>query len=114
MRKAWITFLLASVCHLLFAQTNVWNNKTAMPNPGEGRFLAAGFAIGTKIYVGTGLNAASTPLTDFWEYNTTNDTWTQKTDFAGGARFGAVGFSINGKGYITLGGNTTSGFDDLW
>src|SRR5713101_5953478 len=31
------------------------------------------------------------------------DTWTQKADFGGAARFGAVGFSIGSKGYIGTG-----------
>ena len=41
--------------------------------------------------------------------------WTQKTDFLGSARRGAVGFSINGKGYIgtgsTDGGVTTDFYE---
>ena len=31
------------------------------------------------------------------------DTWTQKADFGGTARRGAVGFSIGSKGYIGIG-----------
>src|SRR5438552_2068704 len=40
------------------------------------------------------------------------DTWTQKADFGGAARSGAVGFSIGGKGYIGTGydGSDTKDF----
>ena len=31
------------------------------------------------------------------------DTWTQKADFGGTVRYGAVGFSIGSKGYIGTG-----------
>src|SRR5436190_787996 len=36
-------------------------------------------------------------------------TWTKKADFGGGARSGAVGFSIGNKGYIGTGGDK-----DFW
>src|SRR3989442_1061106 len=43
------------------------------------------------------------------------DTWTQKADFGGTARLGAVGFSIGSKGYIGTGeGNFTSWLSDFW
>ena len=40
---------------------------------------------------------------DFWEYDPAANTWTQKADFGGTARDGAVGFSIGSKGYIGTG-----------
>ena len=40
---------------------------------------------------------------DFWEYDPATDTWTQKANFGGGARTGAVGFSIGTKGYVGTG-----------
>ena len=61
-----------------------------------------GFAIGDKIYVGTGFVYENT-TTDFFEYNPSIDTWTKKADFPGGGRYAAVGFSINGKGYLGMG-----------
>src|SRR5438552_4195511 len=42
------------------------------------------------------------------------DTWTQKADFGGGDRYGAVGFSIGSKGYIGTGNNTTGTKKDFW
>src|SRR5436190_13057311 len=42
------------------------------------------------------------------------DTWTQKADFGGGTRAGAVGFSIGSKGYIGTGGNDGGQLKDFW
>jgi hypothetical protein len=42
------------------------------------------------------------------------DTWTQKADFGGIERFGAVGFSIGMKGYIGTGCDGDSLFSDFW
>ena len=52
--------------------------------------------------MGTGYNVV-TIYKDFWEYDPATDTWTQKADFGGTARTGAVGFSIGSKGYIGTG-----------
>src|SRR5206468_2259255 len=43
------------------------------------------------------------------------DTWTQKADFGGAARYGAVGFSIGSKGYIGTGADSGSVVEkDFW
>ena len=43
------------------------------------------------------------------------DTWTQKADFGGAARYGAVGFSIGSKGYIGTGADSGFVFQkDFW
>jgi len=41
-------------------------------------------------------------------------TWTQKADFGGTARFEAVGFSIESKGYIGTGNDGSSYLKDFW
>ncbi len=41
-------------------------------------------------------------------------TWTQKQDFGGSARVGAVAFSINGKGYLGTGGDLYGERKDFW
>lgn len=94
--------------------TNTW---TQMANlPGLGRGGAIGFSIGTKGYIGTGSynNPLSHFLCDFWEWDQTNNIWIQRTNFPGGVRSGAVGFSIENKGYIGLGASDTASFNDLW
>ena len=42
-------------------------------------------------------------LNDLWEYNPTNNVWTQKTSLPSTGRYASFGFSFNNKGYV-LGG----------
>jgi hypothetical protein len=63
---------------------------------------AAGFSIGTKGYIGTGITATGF-TDDFWEYDPAGNTWNQMTTFGGTKRGSAVGFSIGTKGYIGTG-----------
>jgi N-acetylneuraminic acid mutarotase len=92
------------------SQSNSWTRKGDFPGPA--RFNAVGFSIGDKGYVGTGIfHGRYGPLfNDFWEYNPVTDSWLQKDDFPGEKRHDAVGFTIDGKGYI----GTGYGHKDLW
>ncbi len=81
--------------------------------PGSARRAAVAFSIGDKGYIGTGYNndLPVEELNDFWEFNPSAPAgrqWTRKADFMGTARYNAVGFSINGKGYIG------TGYDGNW
>lgn len=56
-----------------------------------------------------------------FEYDPENDKWTQKKDFAGTARGGAIGFAIEGNGYVGTGqyynktdGNGFYAVNDFW
>jgi hypothetical protein len=91
-------------------KTNVWTKKADFG--GAARSRAVGFSIGTNGYIGTGLAGwdGDSDLKDFWEYDQATNLWTQKTDFGGTARNGAVGFSIGTKGYIGTGNNSK----DFW
>jgi len=101
---------------------NTWTKKADFE--GAARHCAVGFSIGTKGYIGTGMGAASgePPLPsaydDFWEYDPAGNTWTQKTVFGGGARYGATGFAIGTKGYVgtgsTVGLPMAISFKDFW
>ncbi len=89
-------------------QENTWSQKAFLP--GLGRISFFTFSIGTKSYLGGGTVTFPIPgvgLKDFWEYNTVNNTWTQKADLggiaSGGGVTGASGFSINNKGYYCCG-----------
>jgi len=81
--------------------------------PGEGRYAAASFSIGDKIFMGFGYDALGGINEDFWEWDQATNTWARKADFAGNARAGATGFSIGNKGYIGTGdGNAVFFWDD--
>ncbi|HUM48326.1 MAG TPA: hypothetical protein PLD84_15450, partial [Chitinophagales bacterium] len=83
--------------------SNVWTKKADFG--GAGRANAVGFSIGNKGYIGTGYfyDGSDHFFKDFWEYDPDTDTWTQKADFGGTARFSPVGFSIGDKGYVGTG-----------
>ncbi|MBI3509990.1 MAG: T9SS type A sorting domain-containing protein [Bacteroidetes bacterium] len=94
--------------------TNAWTQVADFG--GSPRSWAVGFAIGTKGFIGTGLDTCSVCQArkkDFWEYNSTTNIWTQKSDFGGTARYLAVGFSIGAKGYIGT-GNDGVNENDFW
>ena len=40
---------------------------------------------------------------DFWEYDSVSNQWTQKADFGGYGRQLAIGFTLDGDGYIGCG-----------
>ena len=44
-------------------------------------------------------------MADTWEYDPATNTWTQRDDFGGGVRLGALAFSIGGYGYVGTGFN---------
>lgn len=80
-----------------------WTKKNDFP--GEARFSAFGFAIGNKGYMGGGIKEQSGggTLSDFWEYNPSNDTWLKKPDIPNGGICEANALSYKGKGYVVLG-----------
>jgi N-acetylneuraminic acid mutarotase len=80
---------------------------------GEKRVNATSFVIGNKGYITTGINNGIY-LNDTWEYDATTGLWTAKAALAADLdgngsldydirRSDAVGFSLNGLGYITTG-----------
>ncbi|MBU2915184.1 MULTISPECIES: Kelch repeat-containing protein [Reichenbachiella] len=85
------------------AEKNFWQRVSDFP--GLGRSGAVAFSIGDKGYVGTGYNddEIEEELGDFWEYDSGTDTWAQVSDFAGPARYQAVGFAAGGYGYVGTG-----------
>lgn len=69
--------------------TNAWTQKADFG--GTPRFLATGFSISGKGYIGTG-DGTTGYTKDFWEYDPMTNIWTQKADFGGTARRGICWF----------------------
>ncbi len=67
---------------------------------------------GGKAYLALGSISGVTGTT--WEYDIATDLWIQKTSFEGSAREGALSFTLNNRGYVTTGHNSSYRFDDLW
>ncbi|HTB05678.1 MAG TPA: kelch repeat-containing protein [Bacteroidia bacterium] len=110
----------------VFVETDCWqydpktdNWKKIADFPGTTRKSATSFTIGDKAYVATGLvgeGDAQKGSTELWEYSSGTGKWEKKADLPDGIRYGAIGFSIDGKGYVGLGttpGNSTA-YNDLW
>ncbi|OQP50167.1 hypothetical protein A4D02_27440 [Niastella koreensis] len=96
-----VTVFLLCLSQKTFSQENTWQQKQSLGVPATTRMNAVSFSIKGKGYVGTGRGGKA--QSDFWEYDPVTNVWTQKANFAGGARFSATGFSIDNKGYIGLG-----------
>ncbi len=98
--------------------TNAWTVKASIPS--HRRLNASAFAIKKKGYVGLGDDEDAESFTlmkDWWEYNSTTDTWTKKNPFHGAAREYAPAFSIGDYGYVCGGNKATDRLnpgDDLW
>ncbi|MBP1618267.1 MAG: N-acetylneuraminic acid mutarotase [Bacteroidetes bacterium] len=77
------------------------------------RYNAATFVINGKGYVTCGTSGSGTILKYTWEYNPTNDLWTQKTSFEKTARTGAIGATITtGAGIVVTGASGSTYLDD--
>lgn len=94
-------------------ELNHWTQRADFP--GRGRSAATGFAVGGKGYIGTGYNddVDDYYLGDFWAYNPQTNSWDSTAAFGGGPRYGAVGFALNGKGYVGT-GNNDNDLKDFW
>ncbi len=77
-----------------------WISKADFP--GTGRYFAVAFSINNKGYLGTGSVGSTEYKKDLWEYDPTQNSWTEKDSMAVGRGY-SVGFSINGKGYVGTG-----------
>jgi len=99
---------------------DLWTQMADLP--GSPRRNAVGFAIEDKGYVGTGIDSSESSfgnnLFDFWEYDPSLNSWTQKANYPGGGGLGvyyAGAFVADNKGYISCGkiGANWYAFD-LW
>ena len=83
--------------------------------PGDVRYSASSFSIGTKVYIGLGYDLGSSYLRDFWEWDQATNVWTRKADYPGNSAVEAVSFSIGTKGYIGTGFIFDNGYTkDFW
>jgi hypothetical protein len=96
--------------------TNAWTAKAVFANnvSGAGRTNAIAFSVGTKAYMGMGLNNLGAYTKDLWEYNQATNIWTQVASMPGVARTGAAAFSIGSKGYVGIGWSGTANLNDFY
>ncbi len=107
MRSLCLTLLLFSCAS--FAQT--W---TQLPDfPGIARDDASAFAIGTDVFVGTGMDVGFSLTTDWYKYNTSTNAWSSIAALPANGRQYTASFSINGIGYL-FGGTNGNALNELW
>jgi hypothetical protein len=75
-------------------------------------FTILGTQTGDKAYITTGENGAFSSTT--WEYDFVTDLWMERTPFEGGLRIGAIGFTIENRGFAGLGRNDSRNYADMW
>lgn len=96
----------------------LWTKMQSLENGYDlKRYGAAAFSINNKGYIATGTYTSTVKNT--WEFtpptNTTDiGSWTQKGDFEGSSRTGAVGLTIGNRGYVLTGKNGSSRYGDMW
>jgi len=100
--------------------TGEWNKMAPMPDEALARNKAVGFGAAGKVYVGTGYGeyvvegiTYEEKLKDFYEFDPAANTWTRIADFPGTARYDAIAFSIDDKGYVGTGYDDNEQ-KDLW
>ena len=96
--------------------SDIWTKKSSIG--GSKRTNAACFVINGKGFVACGIDNGEY-LTDIWQFDPGADSWTKKRaianisdetyddDYSTIKGTGKVGFTINGKGYLATGGQTT-------
>lgn len=99
------------------ATTDQWTQLEDLTRTGDytytlGRQAASTFTIGNYGYLALGNNGSS--LGDLWRYNPSGDYWEVMDTFEGSTRSEAVGFGLNGIGYIATGRTGSVRFDDCW
>lgn len=107
--------LVSALMFCLTADASGWIKRANYGGPARHRSTA--FSIGQKGYLGLGhINSITNILfEDFWEYDPSSNSWTQKANFGGGLRYHAYGFSFNNKGYVGTGRDVTGGYEnDTW
>ena len=100
---------------------NPWNSFGAWvqkaPFGGEAKHRCTAFAIGNKGYIGGGHINSGILVTfkDYWQYDPATNSWSQIADFGGGYRYHSTAFGIGSYGYVGLGENDNSEYqNDFW
>jgi N-acetylneuraminic acid mutarotase len=108
MKKLLLTLLALSSSLLAFSQ-GTWTPRDTLPYDTNAMFQGmAGFSIGSYGYAGIGQNLFRN-TDDFWRFDPSTNSWTQKAPFPGRARVAPASFVIGDKAYIVT-GSISNGF----
>jgi len=102
LKKLLFSFILCLVFYTGKSQ-NTWSTIASFG--GGERERAIAFVIGSRAYVGTGIDSANICKSDLWEYDPGTNSWTQKANVPGSGRRDAIAFAIGNRGYVGTGLN---------
>jgi len=92
--------------------TLLWTQKTS--GPATGRIHPSFAVVDDRVYIGQGQqNGDFSDLDDWYEYNTTTDSWTLKMNFLTPRHHG-VGATVGSKIYVGTGHHLSVMFDDWY
>jgi N-acetylneuraminic acid mutarotase len=104
------------------AETKKWTSRT--PDDDEGyydeftdavmRHDAVALTIGDYVYVIGGYSSDGVVENAVYEFDPSTNAWDDRTSFEGAARQQAIGFVLEGRGFVGTGLNGSSRFDDVW
>lgn len=112
MRWLFVSLFCFGVSQSLFS---AWVQKA--PYGGTAKHRCTAFSINNKGYIGGGHTNSGTLgfFKDYWEYDPGTNCWTQIADFGGGYRYHSTAFSIGNFGYVGLGEDDNSTYqNDFW
>src|SRR5580704_12268410 len=101
-------------------------NKGTLPYTEDGKWVYRGdfdttarseaisFVVGDTAYVGFGIDGNFLRYNDLWAFDPVTFNWSQMASCPGVGRSSAVGFSINGEGYISTGYDGYNMLNDTW
>ena len=104
-------------CWMYTPVTDSWSARTAFP--GKARVKAMAAVVDSKAYVGLGYDIdygvyTGGNLKDFWMYDPTNDSWSQKSSYPSTATDACVSFVLGHSIYVGEGFNDHSFTNEFW
>jgi len=103
-KRALLCFILALSPSLFVFSQGTWSPRTSLPDSARGEGFS--FSIGNYGYIGLGENYNEHPwlfFDDVWQFDPSDNSWTQKSNFPGRARVWPSFFVIGNYAYVVCG-----------
>ncbi|TAH39174.1 MAG: T9SS type A sorting domain-containing protein [Bacteroidetes bacterium] len=111
MKKSTTIFFFVLIANLSLAQLS-WIRLSDFP--GCGKPGVAAVSLNGKGYMGLGLGTNGMGCTDWYEYNSATNAWTQKASFPSTGRWSTASFVIGNKAYVCTGAKDVGLSNETW
>lgn len=104
MKKLLLTLFIFHFSFFFLNAQGSWSPRASLPD--SSRACGIGFSIGNYGYVGLGIHNGHVNypcLDDFWQFDPSTNSWTQKANFPGKARICPATFVIGHYAYVVTG-----------